>query len=72
MNQTFSLYGDHFCLFQDREKQEQLNEVLAGYSANGLPGLPDLMRIPGQPVYPTELFELEAHWSSLVTNASVR
>ncbi|XP_064598754.1 uncharacterized protein LOC135465444 [Liolophura sinensis] len=57
-------------LNKDREKQEQLNEVLTGYSTNGLPGLPDLMRIPGQPVYPTELFELEAHWSSLVANAS--
>ncbi|KAJ8319961.1 hypothetical protein KUTeg_001548 [Tegillarca granosa] len=49
----------------DREKQEQLSEILNNYSSNGLPPCPE-----NWPSYNDEIFEIEPHWSSIVDNAS--
>ena len=57
-------------MLQDREKHEQLQELLTGYSTNGLPPLPELLAL-GRPTFDESAFRLEAHWSSLVDNASV-
>ena len=56
--------------FQDREKQDQLNELLNTYSANGIPPMPDLLTL-GQPESSETVFTIESHWSSIVENASV-
>ncbi|XP_025079789.1 pleckstrin homology domain-containing family G member 5-like [Pomacea canaliculata] len=54
---------------QDREKHEQLHEILCGYSSNGLPPMPELLSL-GRPKFDESLFQTEAHWSSVVDNAS--
>ncbi|KAL5013543.1 hypothetical protein ScPMuIL_007813 [Solemya velum] len=56
-------------LVRDREKQEQLSELLNTYSANGIPPMPKLLTL-GRPEFDNSLFELEPHWSSIVDNAS--
>ncbi|KAL3862736.1 hypothetical protein ACJMK2_008689 [Sinanodonta woodiana] len=56
-------------LSKDKEKQDQLSEILNGYSINGLPSPPSLLQI-GQPRFNEEVFNIEPHWSSLVDNAS--
>ena len=60
----------NFVLLQDREKHEQLHELLTGYSTNGLPPLPELLAL-GRPTFDESVFQMEAHWSILVDNASV-
>ena len=57
-------------MLQDREKHEQLHELLTGYSTNGLPPLPELLAL-GRPTFDESVFQMEAHWSILVDNASV-
>lgn len=54
---------------KDREKQDQLNELLNTYSANGIPPMPDLLTL-GQPESSEAVFDIEPHWSSIVENAS--
>ncbi|KAK7093445.1 hypothetical protein V1264_007200 [Littorina saxatilis] len=54
---------------RDREKHEQLQEILGSYSNNGLPPLPELLTF-GRPTFDEKVFGLEAHWSILVDNAS--
>ena len=54
---------------KDREKQDQLNELLNTYSANGIPPMPDLLTL-GQPESSETVFKIEPHWSSIVENAS--
>ncbi|XP_021339321.1 pleckstrin homology domain-containing family G member 5-like isoform X2 [Mizuhopecten yessoensis] len=53
---------------KDREKQEQLSDLLNNYSVN-IPPMPDLLTL-GRPSFSEEIFEIEPHWSSLVDNAS--
>ncbi|XP_069114478.1 pleckstrin homology domain-containing family G member 5-like isoform X3 [Argopecten irradians] len=53
---------------KDREKQEQLSDLLNSYSVN-IPPMPELLTV-GKPTFSDELFEIEPHWSSLVENAS--
>ena len=55
--------------WKDREKQDQLNELLNTYSANGIPPMPDLLTL-GQPESSETVFKIEPHWSSIVENAS--
>ncbi|XP_061162670.1 pleckstrin homology domain-containing family G member 5-like isoform X2 [Saccostrea echinata] len=55
---------------KDREKHEQLSEILNKYSSNGIPAMPDLLNI-GRPCIQENLFEIEPHWSSVVDNASM-
>nr|XP_022337376.1 pleckstrin homology domain-containing family G member 5-like isoform X6 [Crassostrea virginica] len=55
---------------KDREKQDQLSEILNNYSSNGIPPMPDLLNI-GRPCIHDNLFEIEPHWSSVVDNASM-
>lgn len=54
---------------RDREKQEQLQEILSGYSQNGLPPLPELLTL-GRPTFNEAVFKLEAHWTIFVENVS--
>ncbi|XP_033764250.1 pleckstrin homology domain-containing family G member 5-like isoform X2 [Pecten maximus] len=53
---------------KDREKQEQLSDLLNSYSIN-IPPMPELLTV-GKPAFSEEIFEIEPHWSSLVENAS--
>ncbi|XP_056017709.1 pleckstrin homology domain-containing family G member 5-like isoform X4 [Ostrea edulis] len=55
---------------KDREKHDQLSEILNNYSSNGIPPMPDLLNI-GRPCIRDNLFEIEPHWSSVVDNASM-
>jgi hypothetical protein len=66
----FHFVNVFFFFFQDREKQDQLNELLNTYSANGIPPMPDLLTL-GQPESNETVFKIEPHWSSIVENASV-
>ena len=59
-----------FSVLQDREKTDQLNEILSGYSANGLPSWPPLLALDRVP-FDEKVFQLEPHWSCIVDNASV-
>jgi len=52
---------------QPQDKQEQLAELLAGYSNNGLPKMPDLLTL-GRPRYGQSVFQLERHWIEIVSN----
>jgi len=52
---------------QPQDKQEQLAELLAGYSRTGLPKMPDLLTL-GRPHYSPAVFELERHWIDIVAN----
>ncbi|KAK3104745.1 hypothetical protein FSP39_009161 [Pinctada imbricata] len=54
---------------KDKEKHEQLSELLNSYSSNGLPPMPDLLNI-GRRQVDEALFNIEPHWSSIVDNAS--
>lgn len=60
-----------FLYFQDREKHDQLSDILNNYSSNGIPDMPNLLKL-GRPTIQENLFEIEPHWSSVVENASVR
>ncbi|XP_063409981.1 uncharacterized protein LOC134693194 isoform X2 [Mytilus trossulus] len=56
---------------KDREKQDQLNELLNNYSTNGIPHMPELLTLGRETQSEKEdLFEMEPHWSSIVENAS--
>ncbi|CAL1548551.1 unnamed protein product [Lymnaea stagnalis] len=50
---------------KDRERQDQLTEILNRYSANGLPALPDLLNIL-RPQFKEEIFTMELSWHLLV------
>lgn len=52
-------------MFQLQDKQEQLVDLLNGYSTNGLPKMPDLLTL-GRPHYDTSIFHLEKHWKDIV------
>jgi len=52
---------------QTQDKQELLTELLAGYSNNGLPKMPDLLTL-GRPRYDHSVFQLERHWMDIVVN----
>ncbi|XP_048250123.1 pleckstrin homology domain-containing family G member 5-like isoform X2 [Haliotis rufescens] len=56
-------------LNKDREKLEQLNEILSGYSQNGLPPPPPLLELGKEPIK-EEAYVLESHWSAIVDHAS--
>ncbi|XP_041377532.1 pleckstrin homology domain-containing family G member 5-like isoform X2 [Gigantopelta aegis] len=56
-------------LSKDREKIDQLNEILSGYSLNGLPSCPPLLALDRIP-FDEKVFQLEPHWSCIVDNAS--
>ena len=47
-----------------------LYERLQQYSSDGLPDMPDLLMI-GQPKIDDSLYELEEHWSHIVTDSQV-
>ncbi|KAK7487689.1 hypothetical protein BaRGS_00021108, partial [Batillaria attramentaria] len=64
-----SYYEPSLPFQKDREKHEQLHEILSGYSNNGLPPLPELLNL-GRPTFDEAAFNMEAHWSILVDNAS--
>ena len=53
----------YFCQTQD--KHELLNEILAGYSRNGLPRMPELLTL-GRPHIDQTAFHLERHWTDIV------
>ncbi|CAC5372385.1 PLEKHG5 [Mytilus coruscus] len=56
---------------KDREKQDQLNELLNNYSTNGIPHMPELLTLGRETQSEKEdIFEMEPHWSSIVENAS--
>ncbi|XP_076085276.1 uncharacterized protein LOC143056082 isoform X4 [Mytilus galloprovincialis] len=56
---------------KDREKQDQLNELLNNYSTNGIPHMPEFLTLGRETQSEKEdLFEMEPHWSSIVENAS--
>lgn len=56
---------------KDREKQDQLNELLNNYSTNGIPHMPELLTLGRETQSEKEdMFEMEPHWSSIVENAS--
>jgi len=54
-------------MLQPQDKQEQLVELLDGYSGNGLPKMPDLLTL-GRPHYDQSVFQLERHWIDIVAN----
>jgi len=54
-------------MLQPQDKHEQLAELLAGYSSNGLPKMPDLLTL-GRPHYDPSVFQLERHWIDIVAN----
>ncbi|XP_046562415.1 pleckstrin homology domain-containing family G member 5-like isoform X3 [Haliotis rubra] len=56
-------------LNKDREKLEQLNEILSNYSQNGLPPPPPLLELGKEPIK-EETYVLESHWSAIVDHAS--
>ncbi|XP_067658142.1 pleckstrin homology domain-containing family G member 5-like isoform X3 [Haliotis asinina] len=56
-------------LNKDREKLEQLNEILSNYSQNGLPPPPPLLELGKEPIK-EEVYVLESHWSAIVDHAS--
>ncbi|XP_052718753.1 pleckstrin homology domain-containing family G member 5-like isoform X6 [Crassostrea angulata] len=55
---------------KDREKHDQLSDILNNYSSNGIPDMPNLLKL-GRPTIQENLFEIEPHWSSVVENASM-
>lgn len=55
---------------KDREKHDQLSDILNNYSSNGIPDMPTLLKL-GRPTIQENLFEIEPHWSSVVENASM-
>ncbi|GFS12652.1 pleckstrin homology domain-containing family G member 5-like [Elysia marginata] len=58
--------------FKDRERQDQLTELLGRYSAHGLPPLPELLAL-GRPKLDDAslmILDLEPHWHSLVDNSA--
>jgi len=54
-------------MLQPQDKNEHLAELLAGYSANGLPKMPDLLTL-GRPHYDRTVFQLERHWIDIVAS----
>jgi pleckstrin homology domain-containing family G member 5 len=50
---------------QTQDKQEQLMELLAGYTFSGLPRIPDLLTL-GRPHYDQSAFFLEQNWTDIV------
>ena len=66
---------DNVLLLQDREKQEQLSELLNTYSNTGIPPMPDLLTfgttLGTESSQDDDLLKIESHWSALVDNASV-
>ena len=58
-------------MFQEREKQDQLHEILSDYSQNGLPPFPPLLLL-GRPTFEPEIFDMEPHWSGIVDKETVR
>lgn len=72
MYHLHSSFNVCFLLLQDREKQDQLNELLNNYSTNGIPHMPEFLTLGRETQSEKEdLFEMEPHWSSIVENASV-
>ena len=56
--------------FQDKEKSDQLNDLLNTYSVQGLPPPPSLIQI-GQPHLDEKTFEVESDWRLIVDNYEV-
>ena len=56
---------------QDRERQDQLTELLARYSASGLPPLPELLTI-GRQKFDEQNLEMEGNWRDFVSGHEVR
>ncbi|KAL4220833.1 Pleckstrin y domain containing [Mactra antiquata] len=52
-------------LNKDKEKQEQLNEMLNNYSSSGLPPMPYLLQI-GQPQIDEAVYSIETDWRAIV------
>ena len=57
-------------MFQDKEKLDQLNELLNAYSLQGLPPPPSLIQI-GQPHLDEKTFQVESDWRLIVDNSEV-
>ena len=57
-------------IFQEKEKQEQLSDILNSYSTSGLPPFPELMKI-GQPATDEQTFVIENDWREIVHNSQV-
>ncbi|XP_052759637.1 pleckstrin homology domain-containing family G member 5-like isoform X2 [Mya arenaria] len=53
---------------KEKEKQEQLSEMLNNYSTNELPPFPELMKI-GQIQFDDETFSIENDWREIVGNS---
>uniref|UniRef100_A0A2C9LFF6 DH domain-containing protein n=1 Tax=Biomphalaria glabrata TaxID=6526 RepID=A0A2C9LFF6_BIOGL len=50
---------------KDRERQDQLTEILNRFSTNGLPPLPDLLTLD-RPHFDESMFIMELNWRLLV------
>jgi len=55
---------------QTQDRNEQLTEILQGYSIHGLPRMPELYTL-GRPHYDATQFHIERHWSDIVANHEV-
>ncbi|BFZ23935.1 hypothetical protein BsWGS_26973 [Bradybaena similaris] len=52
---------------KDKERQDQLSEILNRYSLHGLPPFPELLSL-GRPKFDDTIFELESSWKSIVVS----
>ncbi|XP_012944341.1 pleckstrin homology domain-containing family G member 5 [Aplysia californica] len=50
---------------KDRERQDQLNEILSRYSSTGLPPLPELLAL-GKPRFNDAMLDMEDNWRTFV------
>ncbi|XP_053378872.1 pleckstrin homology domain-containing family G member 5-like isoform X3 [Mercenaria mercenaria] len=55
-------------LNKDKEKQDQLNELLNNYSSNGLPPFPSLVHF-GHSQFDEAVFGIDADWRAIVDNS---
>ncbi|XP_060561029.1 pleckstrin homology domain-containing family G member 5-like [Ruditapes philippinarum] len=53
---------------KDKEKQDQLNELLNNYSSNGLPPFPSLVQFEHSQ-FDDSVFSIDADWRSIVDNS---
>lgn len=60
-----------FLYFQDREKYDQLSDILNNYSSNGILDMLNFFKF-GRFIIQENLFEIEFYWSFVVENVSVR
>jgi pleckstrin homology domain-containing family G member 5 len=60
------MFHMHICMTsQTQDKHELMSEILASYSRNGLPRMPDLLTL-GRPHLDPAAFHLERHWTDIV------